>query len=218
MNKLICIIPALEKNNYSPLGDLIEWGGTTLLEWKISQVLKLREVDQIIVTTPSTKIKKILYKYNVQVLMRKKGLSLGNLYKLVGKKFSNKKILWLNPTAPFLSDRNLKEFIEKYKKVSKKYDSAFTCVEIREFLFNKKGSINFNSLSKAVSRKKLPPIYLSTNGAYIIPGSHLKKNGSLYGANPYKFKVSWLQSLEVKSSSELESFKFFMSKYIKENI
>ena len=42
MKKLICIIPALEKNNYSRLGDLIDWGGTTLIEWKLSQVLKIK--------------------------------------------------------------------------------------------------------------------------------------------------------------------------------
>ena len=46
----------------------------------------------------------------------------------------------------------------------------------------------------------------------------MKEYGSLYGKKPLKYKIKWLQSLEVKSSSELESFKFFISKYIKENI
>mgnify|MGYP000991710673 CR=1 FL=1 len=35
--KMIIVIPALEKNIYSDQGDLHPWGGTTLLEWKISQ-------------------------------------------------------------------------------------------------------------------------------------------------------------------------------------
>jgi len=45
MKKLICVIPALEKNDYSSNGDLIKWGGTTLLEWKISQVLKVKKLE-----------------------------------------------------------------------------------------------------------------------------------------------------------------------------
>ena len=44
----------------------------------------------------------------------------------------------------------------------------------------------------------------------------MKEYGSLYGKKPLKYKIKWLQSLEVKSSSELESFKFFISKYINE--
>mgnify|MGYP001307764142 CR=1 FL=1 len=35
--KKICIIPALEKNIYSNNGDLVNWGDSTLIEWKISQ-------------------------------------------------------------------------------------------------------------------------------------------------------------------------------------
>jgi hypothetical protein len=46
----------------------------------------------------------------------------------------------------------------------------------------------------------------------------MKKYGTLYGKKPYKYILPWLQSLEVKSTSELENFKFFISKYIKENI
>ena len=64
-NNIICVIPALEKNNYSDRGDLVRWGDTTLIEWKISQALKLKNVKEIIITTPSRKIKNSLKKYNL---------------------------------------------------------------------------------------------------------------------------------------------------------
>ena len=72
MKKLICIIPALEKNNYSRYGDLIEWGGTTLIEWKISQILKNKKIEKIVIATPSRKVKSIVSPYNVEVLFRKR--------------------------------------------------------------------------------------------------------------------------------------------------
>ena len=218
MKKLICIIPALEKNNYSRLGDLIDWGGTTLIEWKLSQVLKIKNLEKIVITTPSRKIKSIVSPYGVEVLMRKENLSLSKLYKFVGQKHPNKIILWLNPTAPFLSDKNVTNFINKYLKYSKKFDSGFTCIELKEFFFNNKSSINFDSYNKAVSRTKLEKIFQSTNGAYIVSANHMKKHGTLYGKKPLKYVLPWLQSLEVKTSSELENFKFFISKYTKENI
>ena len=65
MKKLICVVPALEKNNYSHHGDLIDWGGTTLIEWKLSQVLRVKNLEKIVVTTPSRKIKFLVSKYGV---------------------------------------------------------------------------------------------------------------------------------------------------------
>lgn len=216
-NKLICIIPGLEKNSYSKKGDLVEWGGTTLLEWKLSQVFKVENLQEIYITTPSSKIKSLAASLGVKTIMRSKGQSLNALYKFIGKRFKNKNILWLNPTSPFLSEKDIKRFIIKYNKVSNYNDSAFTCIQLNEFLFDKKKSLNFNSLKGAISRKKLPNLYQSTNGAYIVSSKTMEEVGSLYGKKPFKHKVTWLQSLEVKSSYELENFKFFMSKYIKQN-
>lgn len=57
--KIICIIPALEKNIYSHEGDLVNWGDSTLLEWKISQAQESKIFDKIYVSTPSIKISQI---------------------------------------------------------------------------------------------------------------------------------------------------------------
>ena len=45
---IIAIIPALDQNNYSPLGDLHNWGDTTLLEWKVSQLNLVDKIDKIV--------------------------------------------------------------------------------------------------------------------------------------------------------------------------
>ena len=59
MKKLICIIPALEKNNYSRYGDLIEWGGTTLIEWKISQILKIKKLRKLLLQPQVEKLNQL---------------------------------------------------------------------------------------------------------------------------------------------------------------
>ena len=144
-------------------------------------------LEKIVVTTPSKKIAALLKNYNIEVLMRKKNLSLGALYKFVGSKYYNKKILWLNPTAPFLSDKDINKFIKKYKKHKNKFDSGFTSIELKEYLFDVKKSINFKSNKETVSRAKLPSFFQSTNGAYIVSGDYMKKFGTLYGKNIYAF-------------------------------
>ena len=54
MNNINIIIPALEKNKYSEYGDLVSFGETTLLEWKISQVKKVKEIKDIAATFPGS--------------------------------------------------------------------------------------------------------------------------------------------------------------------
>jgi len=212
-NKIICIIPALEKNNYSDKGDLVSWGDTTLLEWKLAQIRDLKFPKDIVVATPSNKISKICKKYDVKILIRKKNLKLSELHKFIGKTYRKKQILWLNPTAPFLKNQLVEKFVKKFQKRKKNYDSAFTCIEKREYFFKKNKSINFSSYKLAVSRKKIIPFYQATNGAFLITSEHLKKTGSLFGYKPLMYKIDWLSSLEIKSATELENYRFLISKY-----
>jgi hypothetical protein len=51
MNNINIIIPALEKNRYSEHGDLVPFGETTLFEWKIPQVKKVKDIQSIYITS-----------------------------------------------------------------------------------------------------------------------------------------------------------------------
>ena len=87
--KLNIIIPALEKNKYSTSGDLTSWGDTTLLEWKIYQAKKINNVNNIFVATPSKKIKALCKNLKINVISRKKNISISQLHYIVSKKFKN---------------------------------------------------------------------------------------------------------------------------------
>ena len=70
INNIIIIIPALEKNKYFKKGDLSGWGGTNLLEWKISQAKNIKYVKDIFVYTPSVTIQKICKNLNINFIKR----------------------------------------------------------------------------------------------------------------------------------------------------
>ena len=214
-NKIICLVPALEKNAYSEKGDLVSWGDTTLFEWKLAQLRDLNFPKEIVVTTPSKKIISICKRNNVKILFRKNKLQLNQLHKLVGRKFKNRLILWLNTTSPFLNKRKLEKFVKKYLKNKKKYDSAFTYLELKEYFFKKNKPINFDPEKPAVSRRIIVPLRQVTGSAYLISANHLQKTGSLFGYKPLMFKLDWFSSLEIKSVSELENYRFLISKYFK---
>ena len=91
--KFKLIIPAIEHNKYSKDGDLVKWGGTShCLEWKISQAKKIKNIDEIIISTNSKKIKKISESYDLKTENRYKGKNIIDLYISIAKKY--KKLLY----------------------------------------------------------------------------------------------------------------------------
>lgn len=120
MDKINIIIPASEKNKYSEYGDLVSFGETTLLEWKISQVKTVNEIKNIYVTSSSNLIQNLCKKNDVKFLRRKPQIALDKLHRILGKKFKNEYLLWINPTVPFFAGKDIYDFIKKFKKNSKK--------------------------------------------------------------------------------------------------
>ena len=62
------VIPALDNNQYYSDGDLVRFGDTTLLEWKISQILGVTGKENIYVSTPSDKIIDLVQSYGVNLI------------------------------------------------------------------------------------------------------------------------------------------------------
>ena len=212
--KLNIIIPALEKNKYSTSGDLAPWGDTTLLEWKIYQAKKINNVNNIFVATHSKKIKALCKNLKINVISRKKNISISQLHYIVSKKFKNSYLLWLNPTSPFLSPKIINKFIKNFNKVRSNHDCGIISKKENEYYFFKKKSLNFDSHSFSVSRKKVSELIKITNGAYLANAKISKKKKSLFGNKPYFFQVDWLSSLEIKTTEDLNSFNILIKDYI----
>ena len=119
--KYIAIVPALKKNRYSEKGDLHSWGSSTLLDWKISQIKKIKQIEKIYVATPDKEIKNICKRLNVKYILRKSKDNLANFHFKIAKKFKNKHLLFIHTTSPFLSTATMEKALKKYKQARKKY-------------------------------------------------------------------------------------------------
>ena len=216
MNNINIIIPALEKNKYSEYGDLVSFGETTLLEWKISQVKKVKGIKDIYVTSSSNLIKNLCKKNDVKFLQRKPKIVLDKLHRILGKRFKNEYLLWVNPTAPFFAGKDIYDFIKKFRKNFRKNDSAVTCYREQEYFFYKNKSLNFDSSKNTISRSKIRSLVRITSGAYLIKGSLAYKNGILLGKKPYFYYTNWLQSLELKTTKQIHLFNGLLENYLKQ--
>ena len=215
--QLIIIIPALENNRYSPNGDLERFGGTSLLEWKISQAKNIKNFKEIVIATPSKKIKKLCDNLSVKTFLRKKNTSLHKFYENTASKFDNKILLYLNPTSPFLSPLIVNRALEVFKKKSKSKDSMCSVYENRQYFFLNNKSINFNFKKSSLPRSEVPPLIHLTNGFYLINSNISKNKKSIIGDKPLFFKLDWLESLEIKTIKDINAYNFLISYYFDQN-
>ena len=210
----IIIIPALEKNRYSTKGDLVSWGASTLLEWKISQAKKIIGAKEICVVATGKKIKQVCKEQNVSFLKRENKLKdINKLHLFVAKKFQNDFIVWLNPTYPFIKPKTASKFIKIFKKNSKNFDSLVSSFNLKEFLFLKNKSINFDYLKKSISRSEVKKVNLVVNAITIIKGSTVLKYKNLFGKRVQFNTIDWLSSLEIKNSKDINLFEKLIETY-----
>lgn len=214
---IIAIIPALDQNKYSPLGDLNSWGDTTLLEWKISQLSLVDKIDRIVISTDSDKIIKVANKLDIEVFNRGKAMDLNEviIHSCSKLKFDDH-ILWTNPTFPFMDQHIFSAFINDYIEQNMPDDGCVTSRLIKEYLYNDNGPINFDNNDSIVPRKNLKDIFMVTNAAYIARCECIKQRGRIFGLNPKFFDTPWLASLEISKTQDIDMFSDLISKYFKE--
>ncbi len=208
------VIPALDENQYYPEGDLVRFGDTTLLEWKISQVLGAAEREDIFVATPSDKIIALAQDYGVQSIRRNDTNGSARWILESVEPIERDVILWTHVTSPFISAGDYSEMLKKFFELPGGYDSLMTVYRESEYIFFKDEPLNFD-VNAYESRKMLEPVYRVTNGCYITPKDSYLQNRKYFGTSPYYYAVDKLTSLEIKDVDHYEMATSLLSMYFK---
>ena len=108
------VIPALDNNQYYSDGDLVRFGDTTLLEWKISQILGVTGKENIYVSTPSDKIIDLVQSYGVNVVKRSQGSDPSQWIKESVNTIESEFVLWTHATSPFISAGDYRGMVENF--------------------------------------------------------------------------------------------------------
>ena len=209
------IIPAQETNKYHILGDLAPFGDTTLLEWKISQCKELTNISNIFVTSDSMKIKKIAQKEDVNFIQRINTNTYTEIILHSINNISQDTILWTNPTSPFIGKEDYKSMLEQFHNLHDN-DSLLSVSEKKDYAYFKNSRLNFEK--QLSSRSDLAPLYIVTNGCYIIKKDIALQAKSLYGEKPYLYNLDYLSSIEIKDISTYLISQELISMYFKRDL
>lgn len=205
------VIPAQETNKYHKLGDLAPFGDTTLLEWKISQCKEFASSSQIYISSDSEMIKEIAEKEEVHFIKRKIGLSYQDMLVETIDKIDTTDIIWINTTSPFMSTNVYKAMYQKYQ--TEDLSSLVSVEKKKEYIFFNNHKLNFSD--DFISRKDIEPIYIMTNGCYIIKKNTALKSKNLLSSNPKLYEVDSFVASEIKDVQDYTVAKEMISIYFR---
>lgn len=202
MDKIGVIIPALEKNTYHGSGDLAPFGDVTLLDWKIAQIKQIFPGNQIYVSSPSKRIGALAGRRDINFIQREENLSLTQMISFSISQITEETALWANVTSPFVGPADYLQYIQKFKTINNDYDSLATTFSLHEYMFYLKKPLNFQ-IHGHISRQKIEPLYVITNGCFIIKKKPALELKTYFGRKPFLLSVDRLTAMEIKDLTDL---------------
>ena len=176
-----------------------------LLEIKINQLIKVKEIKKIIVSTNDLKVINYIKKINnkkVFIERRKKKLSSNytktdDLIKHVPSLVKEGLVLWTHVTSPFICTKHYSNAIKEFNKNKKNFDSLVSVEKLQDFIFINKKLYKEKNDSNWPNTQSLSPMYLCNNGIFLTDIKNYIKYGDRLGKKIFFFNCDHLSSIDI---------------------
>lgn len=206
MNNIIAVIPVKKNSTRLANKNILPFGQSTLLEYKINQLKKIKKISEIIVSSDSEEMLSIARRNGVSI--DKRPLEYANesrpfseflLYLTTQFKKEHKHMMWACCTSPLVDVKRYEEAIEIYlDKLNKnECDSLITVYEYKHFMLDEKGPMNFKPGPEHVNSQDLPSFDIFTNGIILSPIHSIKRWEYHFGSNPYRLYINQIEAIDI---------------------
>lgn len=192
--------------------------GKSLTELKIIELLKIKNVDEIVVTSNYDEaIEQIeaIAKDDQRVKIDRRPEHLCSSTTIVRELIEymptitkGEHILWLHVTSPFVKAEDYEDAIEKYFKALKEgYDSIMSVTEIRNFLWSDKSKKIINieeSDNPWIQTQDLEPLYEINHAFYINSRDNYFSMSDRIGKNPYLYRLKGSKVIDIDWEDDFE--------------
>lgn len=195
-------------------------GGLTFI--KISQLLKVKKIDKIIVSTNDEEVKNIALSFgNKRIFINDRPdhlasstTSTDSLIKYVPNIIENGTVLWTHVTSPFVNEKLYDDMIELYFNNLDKADSLMSVTKIQKFFWSKEKPINYDkSKEKWPRTQTIEPIYEINSGAFMADIEIYKSLNDRVGRRPFLYELSEKQAFDIDWQDDFEIAEILWSKY-----
>ena len=195
-------------------------GGLTFI--KISQLLKVKKLDKIIISTNDDEVKNIAKSFKSKKIiiddrpeeLASSSTSTDDLINYVPTVIKDSVVVWTHVTSPFVNETLYHDMIDSYFECLGKYDSLMSVTKIQKFLWNEKYPINYDkSKEKWPRTQTIKPIYEVNSGAFIADIDIYKSLSDRVGNKPYLYELSEKEAFDIDWEDDFEIAEILWSKY-----
>lgn len=170
-----------------------------LIEYSIVNAIKTKLFKNIYINSDSDIFEFFSKKYKIKFYKRKKKYASSNaksddvIYDfLIKNKIDSGLLVWLNPIAPLLNEKIIRDVINKFIKL--KLSSAITSTNKQVHAISKNKNINFNKKEKFAKTQDLNSIHLFNYAVMMWDISKFKKQ---YLKNNYCFFIDKFNNIDI---------------------
>ena len=195
-------------------------GGLTFI--KLSQLLKVGEINSIIVSTDDEKVKEIAKSFNDSRIvidnrpsyLANSNTSTDDLIKYIPSIINEGIVLWTHVTSPFIDNSIYSHAIKCYFDNLENYDSLMSVTEIQQFIWNKSGPITYDDKKEKWPRTQtIMPLYEINSGIFLASIDVYKNQQNRIGEKPFFFKLDSKKSLDIDWEDDFEISEILWRKY-----
>jgi len=183
------------------------FAGTTLMEVKIRQLLKIKGLDGIIINSNDEEILSIASKYNVETVHRDQkyasnDVTMSEVYVNMAENFNGDVVMYSNVTNPLLESISIENMIRVYKDGGD-FDSVNSVHAIKEFMYLDGKAINYDPMNQPRSQD-LPNIMAINFAISLITRENMIKHKNVVGLKPFLFEISETEATDVDSQLDFD--------------
>jgi CMP-N,N'-diacetyllegionaminic acid synthase len=231
--KILVIIPARKGSKGLKNKHLLRLGNKKLIEWVISSSKKVNLVDKILLTTDSSKIRKIALNNSISSpFLRPKKLSTDKakssdviihaLDFLKKKKEEFDFFILLEPTSPFTTAKDIEKSIKLFVKNYDKFNSLVSVSKFNKIslshIFNFKNNKIipiFKKFENEVRRQDMPELTYLDGSIYIAKVENYIKNKQFLNNKTLAILFDYWKSIEIDTNFDLILAEKIFSKFKK---
>jgi CMP-N-acetylneuraminic acid synthetase len=186
-------------------------GGLTYI--KLSQLLKVKSINKIIVSTNDDEVKAIAKAFNndkiiidnrADILSSAK-TSTDDLVCYVPTLIDEGIVIWTHVTSPFITEDRYEKAIESYFKNINRYDSLMSVTKIQKFIWNKSNPITYDRREEKWPRtQSLEPVYEINSGIFIANISIYQTLKDRIGKKPFFYTLDEKESYDIDWEENFE--------------
>lgn len=178
-----------------------------LLGIKLQQLLNVKLIDQIIVSTNDPKVVEVVKKVSDSVLIDQRpehlalsSTSTDDLINYVPTIIEEGHVVWTHTTSPFLEESvynaAIKLYLDKIKEG--KNDSLMTVNKLQTFLWDEEGSFNYDRNTEKWPRTQtLKDLFEINSGIFINSIENYKFFSDRIGCKPYLMNTNGYASFDI---------------------